>query len=65
MDDVVKHWPIVLGIVGTIVWLIRLEGRVNGHDLLYKSMTESLAYIRGRMDVLSDRDHDRRGNHVD
>jgi hypothetical protein len=38
--------------IGVIVWLVRLEGRVNGHDLLLKDIREDLAYIRARLDAL-------------
>lgn len=37
-------------VVGVIVWLIRLEGRINLQDARYGEIKESLAYIRDRLD---------------
>jgi hypothetical protein len=37
--------------VGAIVWLVRLEGRVNGHDDLIRIIRSDLDYIRGRIDM--------------
>ena len=41
---------VVAPVVGFIVWLIRLEGRVNLQDARYSEIKESLAYIRDRVD---------------
>jgi hypothetical protein len=48
---------IVVPALGGIVWLLRLEGRINAHDLehreharRYAEMREDLAYIRQRID---------------
>jgi hypothetical protein len=38
-----------LAIAG-LVWLVRLEGRVNGHDKMLEQMRDDLEYIRGRID---------------
>ena len=37
-------------VAGVIVWLIRLEGRINLQDARYAEIKESLAYIRARLD---------------
>ena len=44
-------------VVGAIVWLVRLEGRVNGHDRehaqhkeRHDDMRSDIAYIRQRID---------------
>lgn len=44
-------------VISGLVWLVRLEGRVNGHDREHKQhadrheeMREDLAYIRERID---------------
>lgn len=36
--------------VGVIVWLVRLEGRINAHDLILSSLREDVRYIRDRID---------------
>jgi len=44
---------------GTVlVWLIRLEGRVNTHDALYRQMRDDIGYIRGRIDKALNGFHD-------
>lgn len=55
---------VVIPAVGVIVWLVRLEGRVNGHDQLLSSLREDVRYIRQRIDQAihsdyADRDRDR------
>jgi hypothetical protein len=47
----------VSGFVTAIVWLVRLEGRVNGHDREHRQhqerhdeMRADVAYIRERID---------------
>lgn len=53
---------LVMGIgvpaVGLIVWLVRLEGRINGHDIQHKQaaerhdeMRQDISYIRNRIDA--------------
>lgn len=50
-------WPVVLSIVGVIVWLVRLEGKTNQtekrveilqtkHDALDSKTVEQLAQVR-------------------
>ena len=38
--------PVVLG----LVWLIRLEGRVNVQEALHRSLSDDVRYIRDRID---------------
>lgn len=38
------------GFISALVWLVRLEGRVNGHDREHAEMRDDLAYIRDRID---------------
>jgi hypothetical protein len=33
-----------------LVWLIRLEGRVNTHEALNRQMRDDIGYIRSRID---------------
>lgn len=43
-------WPAVVPVVAVVVWLIRLEGRVNTHDAMHRQMRDDLTYIRSRID---------------
>lgn len=44
-------------VVGGVVWLIRLEGRVNTQAELHKGLKEDVTYIRTRIDrALNGRD---------
>lgn len=36
--------------IGVIVWLIRLEGRVNTQDVINNQVRSDLTYIRERID---------------
>lgn len=36
--------------VGAVVWLIRLEGRVNTQDVINQQVRADLTYIRERID---------------
>lgn len=60
MDAQLVMW-VIGGAVGVIVWLVRLEGRVNGHDQSIASvrdhtrdaitdLRDDVAYIRERID---------------
>jgi hypothetical protein len=43
---------IALGLpaIGVIVWLVRLEGRINTNEALQKSVLDEVQYIRRRID---------------
>lgn len=41
---------IIVPSVTALVWLIRLEGRVNTHDVIAADMRRDLTYIRNRID---------------
>ena len=45
----------ILAVVGGVVWLVRLEGRVNGHDIELRQARADLTYIRARIDEALDR----------
>jgi hypothetical protein len=48
---------IVVPTIGFIVWLVRLEGRVNTGEALHRSLKEDVTYIRERIDkALNGRD---------
>lgn len=37
-------------ILGGVIWLIRLEGRVNTHQALHDALKDDVQYIRERID---------------
>jgi hypothetical protein len=41
---------LILAGIGGVVWLVRLEGRINGHDTEFRQMREDVTYIRQRID---------------
>ncbi len=38
-------------VIGVVVWLVRLEGRINTQSALYAQMREDVTYIRERIDA--------------
>ena len=36
--------------LGALVWLVRLEGRINAHDLAFQRLRDDVSYIRDRID---------------
>jgi sensor domain CHASE-containing protein len=40
-----------VAVVSVIVWLIRLEGRINTQAALYENLAEDVTYIRTRIDT--------------
>lgn len=52
-NDELMRWAIGIVAIPTVsfvVWLVRLEGRVNSHDESLKSFREDLHYVRNRID---------------
>lgn len=57
-DVVIVIMPaVIIPMVGAIVWLVRIEGRVNGHDAQHvqhqkrhEELRTDIAYIRDRID---------------
>ena len=58
------EWQIVVGVVSGIVWLIRLEGRVNQHEREVTrqfdvsnrdraDLRDDIKYIRDRIDAIA------------
>lgn len=41
---------LVLSVIGVVVWLVRLEGRVNTQDRMHAELKEAVNYIRDRID---------------
>ena len=50
MNDVNVFLPSALAAIGGLVWLIRLEGRINTHDALHDKLASDVTYIRSRID---------------
>lgn len=50
MADIQTALAVAVPSVAVIVWLVRLEGRVNGHDALIENVKDDLRYIRSRID---------------
>ena len=50
MNDVNVFLPSALAAIGGLVWLIRLEGRINTHDALQDKLASDVTYIRSRID---------------
>lgn len=40
-----------VAVVSVVVWLIRLEGRVNTQMALHERLSEDVSYIRERIDA--------------
>jgi sensor domain CHASE-containing protein len=41
---------LVIPAIGVVVWLVRLEGRINTNEALQQSVLEEVKYIRERID---------------
>lgn len=41
---------LVLSAIGVVVWLVRLEGRVNTQDRMHAELKGHVEYIRDRID---------------
>ena len=41
---------VVLPAVGIVIWLIRLEGRVNTTEQRFRDLKDDVTYIRSRID---------------
>ena len=41
----------VVGVVGVVVWLVRLEGKIQTQAELHRRLAEDVSYIRDRIDV--------------
>lgn len=50
--DIPNFWPILMSAIGTIIWLIRLEGRVNQGDRDHISTEKLIVSVDKRIDVV-------------
>lgn len=50
MLDVDTLIAVAIPTVGIIVWLVRMEGRINLNDEAIRGMREDLRYVRERID---------------
>ena len=42
MEALVEFWPIIFTALGTIVWLVRMEGKINHLESEMKSFKEDV-----------------------
>lgn len=58
MKEVLQYWPIVLAIIGFIVWLVRLETKVKANSDsicdLKKENEDYLKELKGKMEALTE-----------
>jgi hypothetical protein len=45
-----QEWGIAIPVITVVIWLIRLEGRVNVQDALLRQLRDDVGYIRSRID---------------
>lgn len=52
MDEPTARMAVMVGVpvLAGLVWLLRLEGRVNTHDALLEALKDDVSYIRSRID---------------
>lgn len=41
---------VAVPVIGVVVWLVRLEGRINTNEALQKTVLDEVRYIRERID---------------
>lgn len=46
---------IIVPTSGFVIWLLRLEGRVNVHGQMLEDLRDDIRYIRERIDVALDK----------
>jgi len=51
MDVVALAVAVGVPAVGGVIWLVRLEGRVNVNEALHKELKDDVSYIRERIDT--------------
>ena len=44
----------VVSVVGVVVWLVRLEGKIQTQSELHRRLVEDVSYIRDRIDAALD-----------
>lgn len=56
--ELLTYAPGIVTAATMLVWLIRLEGRVNTNEALHLELRRDVSYIRDRIDkALNGRDH--------
>lgn len=45
-------FSVALAVIGAVVWLVRLEGRINVQDERYREIERRLSHIDGKLDRL-------------
>lgn len=55
--DPITLWPFALTGITTVIWAVRLEGRINVQDALYKTQLASEATLRQERQQTIDERH--------
>lgn len=48
--DVSSVFAVAVPVVTVIVWLVRLEGRINTNESIQKTILDEVKYVRARID---------------
>jgi len=43
-------WMVGASVVAVVVWLVRLEGRVNATEAFHRQIADDIRYLRERID---------------
>jgi hypothetical protein len=56
MDEILRHWPIILAFILALIWLVRLEAKVlwlgRDHEKLEKSVAEKDKLLWEKFDAM-------------
>lgn len=58
MGDAQTAVAVGVPVIGFIVWLVRLEGRINTGEIVTKGIKDDVSYIRERIDRALNGRHD-------
>ena len=50
MPTLLEYWPVIAASAGAVVWLVRLEGRINTADAMQVVLRQEVQYMRSRLD---------------
>lgn len=49
--DTQTFFAVAVPVVGAVVWLVRLEGRINNNETITSALRADVTYIRDRIDA--------------
>jgi hypothetical protein len=49
---------VAVPVIGALVWLVRLEGRVNNNETITSALRADVTYIRNRIDAALNGHHE-------